>query len=231
LPAPVDAVVLRMQPRNLRNEEIVTQLPGRRGTADSGAVSAGGEEALHCRPEDAADELDPETIPVLVDESDHLGQGRSSSFAKNTLAAFRISFAFRNSETSFSSCLIRAAASVVTPGLVPASTSYRRCHSRNVSGLIPSSPATCLTALIRFGCSGRASASIRNARSRISGEYFLFIEFHPCLKNGTKVRPIQPEARTQFRGHLDMRHYGNGMACSKGGCRGSHGICQSLWCC
>lgn len=41
-----------------------------------------------------------------------------------------------------------------------------------------------------FGCSGRASASIRNARSRISGEYFLFIEFHPCLKNGTKVRPI-----------------------------------------
>jgi|GEM_PF-6458584 len=41
-----------------------------------------------------------------------------------------------------------------------------------------------------FGCDGRVSASIRNARSRISGEYFLFIEFHPCLKNGTKVRPI-----------------------------------------
>ncbi len=45
-----------------------------------------------------------------------------------------------------------------------------------------------------FGCDGRASASIRNARSRISGEYFLFIEFHPCLKNGTKVRPIQTVA-------------------------------------
>ena len=42
-----------------------------------------------------------------------------------------------------------------------------------------------------FGCDGRVSASIRNARSRISGEYFLFIEFHPYLKNGTKVRPIQ----------------------------------------
>ncbi|MBF0817824.1 hypothetical protein, partial [Microbacterium paludicola] len=64
--------------------------------------------------------------------------------------------------------------------------------SRNVSGLIPSSPATCLTALIIVGCDGRVSASIRNARSRISGEYFLFIVFHPCLKNGTKVRPIQP---------------------------------------
>ncbi|MBU1250793.1 MAG: hypothetical protein KJ659_11835 [Actinobacteria bacterium] len=42
-----------------------------------------------------------------------------------------------------------------------------------------------------MGCDGRVSASIRNARSRISGEYFLFIVFHPYLKNGTKVRPIQ----------------------------------------
>ena len=57
------------------------------------AVAAGGEEALHCRSQDTADELDPEAIPVLVDEPDHLGQGRSSSFAKNTLAALRISFA------------------------------------------------------------------------------------------------------------------------------------------
>ncbi|MCJ1709209.1 hypothetical protein, partial [Microbacterium sp. VKM Ac-2923] len=39
----------------------------------------------------------------------------------------------------------------------------------------------------------RVSASIRNARSRISGEYFLFIVFHPCLKNGTKVRPVHPD--------------------------------------
>jgi hypothetical protein len=31
-------------------------------------------------------------------------------------------------------------------------------------------------------------------RSRISGEYFLFIVFHPCLKNGTKVKPIQVRA-------------------------------------
>ncbi|MCR2818738.1 hypothetical protein NQ166_07800, partial [Microbacterium sp. zg.Y1090] len=41
------------------------------------------------------------------------------------------------------------------------------------------------------GCDGRVSASILSARSRISGEYFLFIVFHPYLKNGTKVRPIQ----------------------------------------
>ncbi|MBF6290212.1 hypothetical protein IU457_29215 [Nocardia cyriacigeorgica] len=36
-----------------------------------------------------------------------------------------------------------------------------------------------------------ASSSIRSARSRISGEYFWFIVFHPCFKNGTKPRPIQ----------------------------------------
>ncbi|MCR2814035.1 hypothetical protein, partial [Microbacterium sp. zg.Y1084] len=45
------------------------------------------------------------------------------------------------------------------------------------------------------GCDGRVSASILSARSRISGEYFLFIVFHPYLKNGTKVRPIQFKAQ------------------------------------
>lgn len=90
LPAAVDAVVLGVQPRDLRDEEVVAELPRGRRTADGGAVAAGGEEALHCRSQDTADELDPETIPVLIDEPDHLGQGRSSSFAKNTLAALRI---------------------------------------------------------------------------------------------------------------------------------------------
>src|SRR5690606_28753743 len=108
-----------------------------------------------------------------------------------TLAALRISLALRSSAFSFCSRLISAAASVVSPGFTPAPTLARRCHSRSVSGLIPNSPATWRTALIIVGCDGRVSASIRNARSRISGEYSLFIEFHPCLKNGTKVRPIQ----------------------------------------
>lgn len=87
------------------------------------AVAARGEEPLDCRSEDPADELDPETIPMFVDEPDHLGQGRSSSFAKNTLAALRISFALRSSAFSFCSLLISAAASVVNPGFTPASTS------------------------------------------------------------------------------------------------------------
>ena len=123
LPTPEDAVVLRMQPRDLRHEKLILQLPGRRRTADSSAIAARGEKAPDCGSEDPADELDPETIPVFVGEPDHLGQGRSSSFAKNTLAALRISLALRSSAFSFCSRLISAAASVVSPGLVPASTS------------------------------------------------------------------------------------------------------------
>ena len=42
-------------------------------------------------------------------------------------------------------------------------------------------------ALIIGGCPGHASASIRIDRSRISGDYFLSIEFRSCLKKRTKV--------------------------------------------
>ncbi len=112
-----------MQPGDLRHQQVITQLSGRRHPTHRGAITARGEEPLDRRSEDPADELDPETIPVQVNEPGHLGQGRSSSFAKNTLAALRISFAFRSSAFSFCSRLISAAASVVTPGLTPASTS------------------------------------------------------------------------------------------------------------
>jgi hypothetical protein len=65
---------------------------------------------------------------------------RSSSAAKKADADFRIAFARRNSRTSRSSSVIRAAASVVVPGRVPASTSACATQPRNVSGLIPSCP-------------------------------------------------------------------------------------------
>lgn len=45
LPAPVDAVVLRMQATNLRNEQVVAQLPRRRHPAHRGAKAACGEES------------------------------------------------------------------------------------------------------------------------------------------------------------------------------------------
>src|SRR6218665_1441215 len=58
-----------------------------------------------------------------------------------------------------------------------------------LSALIPSRPETRPTTLARFGCSGFASSSILSTHSRISGEYFPFITFHPRFKNRTK--PVQ----------------------------------------
>src|SRR5690606_12880132 len=172
LPSPVDAVVLRMQPGDLRDEQLVSQASGRWQASFRGTISARGDEPTNCRAQHPADGLDPELIPMLVDEADHLVVGRSSSLAKNTLAALRISLARRSSATSRRSRAFSSATSLGSPGRWPVSTSRRRCHTRSVSALIPNSPATCRTALIRFGREGLASSSIRSARSRISGEYF-----------------------------------------------------------
>ena len=75
LPATVDAEVLRMQTSDPENQEIVLQLPGRRRAVRRGVEAAGREESSHRRSEHLADELDPETIPVLVDEPDNLVEG------------------------------------------------------------------------------------------------------------------------------------------------------------
>ena len=53
--------------------------------------------------EHSADRLDPEAVPVSVDEGDHFGDWRSSSAPKKWAAAFKISFARRSSLTSRSS--------------------------------------------------------------------------------------------------------------------------------
>jgi hypothetical protein len=47
--------------------------------------------------QDPADRLDAEARAVLIDERAHFGRSASSSFAKYTLADFKISFARRNS--------------------------------------------------------------------------------------------------------------------------------------
>ncbi|GAB33127.1 hypothetical protein [Gordonia otitidis] len=52
-------------------------------------------------PHHTANELDPETTTHLVDERDHLYEGRPSSVAKNMLTDRRISFAFSNSTICF----------------------------------------------------------------------------------------------------------------------------------
>jgi len=59
---------------------------------------------------------------VLLDERHYRWCGRSSSAAKKAEAAFRISFARRNSAFSRLNRLISAPASVVTPSRSPEST-------------------------------------------------------------------------------------------------------------
>lgn len=97
-----------MQALDLRDEELVAQLPGRGGTRLGHAVSAGGDEAHLGLPHHTADELGPETISTLIDEADHLDEGRPSSVAKNTDASRSTWFAFSSSAMRFFNCLTSA---------------------------------------------------------------------------------------------------------------------------
>jgi hypothetical protein len=92
--------------------------------------------------QDPADRLDTETTAIRVDERGGFGRPASSSVAKNTLAAFRISFARRSSKfsrfrrliSSRSSLLGRSGRSRRPPRLdgraFATSLSRRRVHAR-----------------------------------------------------------------------------------------------------
>jgi hypothetical protein len=66
---------------------------------------------------------------MLSDRPGHRVRGRSSSAAKNALAALRISLARRSSRTSRSSAAIRSLSWVLIPGRCPPSTSAWRTQS------------------------------------------------------------------------------------------------------
>src|SRR5271165_581749 len=114
-----------------------------------------------------ADRLDPETSAVLLDERAHFGRCGSSSPAKNTLAAFRISFARRSWETSRRRDLISSRSWLVKTSLRrPSFASVCRTCLRSVSPSMPRSLATCAI--------GRPDSKTRRApRSSNSLEYFL----------------------------------------------------------
>jgi hypothetical protein len=85
---------------------------------------------------------DAEALAMLVDERAHFGRSASSSVAKNTEAALRISFARRNSKFSLRSFLISSRSSLVgRSGRGPLSASACRTRLRNVSACIPRSLA------------------------------------------------------------------------------------------
>lgn len=81
-----------------------------------------------------ADRLDPEALALLVDEDAHLGRCGSSSPAKDTDAAFRISFSRRSSNTSRRSSRISSRSSLEgKSGRRPSSASTWRTYLRRVS--------------------------------------------------------------------------------------------------
>ena len=108
---------------------LVARLAGRRRPLLVGVVGVRGDLAAVLG-QHPADRLDPEPVPVSVDEGDYLCDWRSSSAPKKCAAALRISFARRSSFTSRSSSFIRARSSLVNPGRCPASVSALRTHCR-----------------------------------------------------------------------------------------------------
>ena len=90
-PVPVGLVVGLMDLADALEQPLVLDLAGRT-RAGRALVVRGRRHA-----QDPADGLDAEAAAVLVDVAAHLGRSASSSFAKYTLADFRISFARRSS--------------------------------------------------------------------------------------------------------------------------------------
>lgn len=104
-----------------------------RGPPRDGLIEGGRGDLDPVLGEHATDRLDPDLLPVIIDEVDQNLVGRSSSAAKEAEAAFTISLARRSSGTSFFSALIAAISSLVLPGRTPPSTSACRIHLRNDS--------------------------------------------------------------------------------------------------
>src|SRR5690606_21700800 len=151
-----------------------------------------------------ADGLDPERVSVLVDETLQLFKRRSSSaWAKNALAALRMSLARRNSLFSRSNCLRRSRSLLVNPSRWPASISSRLTHSCRVWGTQPIFGAIDSIAAHSEGYSPRCSCTMRTARSRTSGENFddLFMAL-----SSQELEPPQNPGRFM----LDMPKYFHG---------------------
>src|SRR5699024_7216746 len=129
-----------------------------------------------------ANRLDPERIPVLVDEGHHHLRGRSSSaWAKNAAALRRISFACLSSRFSRSSALTRSrsASSACCSGICLRSAALT--HLRRVSAVQPIFSATLLMAAHCDSYSPCCSKTSLTARSRTSGEYLPCLPMKPIL--------------------------------------------------
>ena len=144
---------------------------------------------------------------MLIDERAHFGRCGSSSPAKNTLAAFRISFARRSSETSRRKLLdllaLLAGQDVLAPALVGLDLAH--VFAQRLRTATPRSAATCAI--------GRPDSNTSRApRSNNSCEYFLargmtgdfsFRQANPGLE--VSVKPRMAQATTECPGKSFMR--------------------------
>src|SRR5680860_513517 len=149
--------------------------------------------------------LDPEAVTVRIDERAHFRRGWSSSRAKNTLAAFKISLERRRSRFSRRSAASSSRSAVVSRSVrVPSLASFWRTHTRRVSWCIPRSRATALM--------GRSdSRAMCTARSRNSGEYFEALMGHSLLPLGftesQRKEPPSDPGRSTFSLVLSARAF------------------------
>ena len=116
----------------LNHEVLVFDLAPRFRARQSGII--GGRSDLDTEfSQHGTDRLDSEPVLIVRDERYERGSRGSSSLAKKADAAFRISFARRNSATSRRNRFSSADSSLDGPGRAPASTSACRTHRRNAS--------------------------------------------------------------------------------------------------
>jgi hypothetical protein len=90
-PVAVGLVIGHVHLTDPRQDAFVADRAG--GLLAAGALVVGGRRHA----QDPADRLDTEALAMIIDERGHFVRSASSSVAKNTLAAFKISFARRSS--------------------------------------------------------------------------------------------------------------------------------------
>jgi hypothetical protein len=112
---PIHRIVLLIHPGNVFLELFITHRP-RRQRSDDGGVIRGRSDPHTEISQHGADRLDSEPFLMLCDKRYERGSRGSSSLAKKTDAAFRISFARRNSR--FSRRNSRSASA--SPDVIPA---------------------------------------------------------------------------------------------------------------
>ena len=136
-------------------------------------------------------------LDVLADQRD--GRSHSARGADNALALRRISLARRSSRNSNAGSLIRAASSVVVPGLRPPSTRAFLTQARRASGWTPGSSAILRTApLARAGSASASKARPRGPLPQLIGVLLLSHDSDPSVSSLPPSNPGRFTAHQKY---------------------------------